>query len=51
MVTSQAESGKAKEWRERPARYAVSGQQIKVFCKAEGVSEAVNGDLKLIQFS
>ncbi len=40
-MTSQAESGKAKQWRERMERYAVSGQQIKAFCQTEGVSEAV----------
>jgi hypothetical protein len=40
-MTSKAESRKAKEWRERMARFAESGQQAKVFCLAEGVSEAV----------
>ena len=41
MVTSKAEGGRSKQWRDRMARYAASGQQIKVFCQAEGVSEAV----------
>ena len=41
MVTLKTESRKAKEWRERMERFAVSGLQVKVFCQSEGVSEAV----------
>lgn len=41
MVTLKTESRKAKEWRERMERFAASGQQVKVFCQTEGVSEAV----------
>ena len=39
-MTSKTESRKAKEWRERMERFAVSGQQVKVFCQDESVSEA-----------
>jgi putative transposase len=41
VVTSRVESRKGKEWRERMERFAASGQQAKVFCQAEGVSETV----------
>ena len=40
-MTTKAEKCKAEQWRERIERFAVSGQQVKVFCQAEGVSEAV----------
>ena len=39
MVVKQ--SCKEVEWRQRLARFATSGQQIKSFCQAESVSEAV----------
>ncbi|MFM9438144.1 transposase-like protein [Janthinobacterium sp. CG_23.3] len=39
MVVKQ--SRKEVEWRQRLARFAKSGQQIKSFCQAESVSEAV----------
>ena len=35
------QSRKEVEWRQRLARFATSGQQIKSFCQAESVSEAV----------
>ena len=35
------QSRKEVEWRQRLARFAASGQQIKSFCQAESVSEAV----------
>ncbi len=35
------QSRKEEEWRHRLARFATSGQQIKSFCQAESVSEAV----------
>ena len=41
METSKTEGGKARQWRERLVRFAASGQQVKVFCQTEGVSEAV----------
>ena len=39
MVAKQ--SRKEVEWRQRLARFATSGQQVKFFCQAESVSEAV----------
>lgn len=41
MKTLKTANRKTKEWHERMARFAVSGQQVKVFCQSEGVSEAV----------
>lgn len=38
-VTQQ--SSKEEQWRQRLARFATSGQQVKTFCQAESVSEAV----------
>ena len=38
MVVKQ--SRKEVEWRQRLARFAASGQQVKPFCYAESVSEA-----------
>jgi len=38
---AEKQSRKEVEWRERLARFAASGQQIKSFCQAESVSEAV----------
>lgn len=38
MVAKQ--SRKEVEWRQRLARFATSGQQIKSFCQTESVSEA-----------
>lgn len=38
MVVKQ--SRKEVEWRQRLARFAANGQQIKLFCQAESVSEA-----------
>ena len=35
------QSRKEVEWRQRLARFATSGQQIKSFCQSESVSEAV----------
>jgi transposase-like protein len=34
------ESGKEVEWRQRLARFASSGQQVKSFCEAESISTA-----------
>ncbi len=39
MVTKQLR--KEAEWRQRLARFAASGQQVKSFCQSESVSEAV----------
>ena len=38
---TEKQSRKDVEWRQRLARFAASGQQVKSFCKAESVSEAV----------
>jgi transposase-like protein len=36
----EKQTRKAIEWRQRLARYAASGQEVKSFCQAEAVSEA-----------
>lgn len=38
---AEKQSRKEVEWRQRLARFAASGQQIKSFCQTESVSEAV----------
>ena len=38
---AEKQSRKEVEWRQRLARFATSGQQIKSFCQAESVSQAV----------
>ena len=38
---TEKQSRKEAEWRQRVARFATSGQQIKSFCQAKSVPEAV----------
>lgn len=40
-MATKPEGSKVEQWRERMKRFVASGQQVKAFCLAEGVSEAV----------